>query len=285
MKGMCECGKPVARNGVRCKTCHEEFAYKARQVKVAIHCRRCGGEMMVTISHHKTYLKAGGGTCPMCRARISSETMTATRARETPEERTERSRRGNAMADKHKAVVEQWRAIRSDPVLYAKVCRARTEKLKAVWDGYGDEARTKRVKSFYQSFGRRMSRSSDALKQAMVDAGLYDGFVSEEVFHGFVPDEINHGLRLIVEMFGDLYHCNPKRYTDASTRIATIDRTVGEQWMRDKRRLACFRKHGYRTVVVWDSDFRNDPVREVDRIRKAIEASCARGRSCRQGCP
>jgi len=45
---------------------------------------------------------------------------------------------------------------------------------------------------------------------------LSEGFTSEECFHGFVPDEINHNLRLIVELYGDLYHCNPRVYKDAS---------------------------------------------------------------------
>ena len=270
-KEKCECGNNIGRNGKLCRVCYEAEKYQERQQKVIILCKRCGGKMSVSISHRATYMKAGGGTCRKCRSEISSEVMIQTRSKETKEERITRGKHGSALADHRKGVLKQWETIRANPEAYKLACKSRSDKLKAVWDGYGDEARSKRIKLFYESFGKRRSRVSDALKQSMVDAGLYEGFVSEEVFHGFIPDEINHNLKLVVEMFGDLYHCNPKRYTDASVFISTIGRTVGEQWSRDKRRFACFHKYGYRTVVVWDSDFRNDPKREIERIKLAIE--------------
>jgi very-short-patch-repair endonuclease len=105
----------------------------------------------------------------------------------------------------------------------------------------------------------------------MLENGLYDGFSSEEIFHGFVVDEINHGLKIIVEMFGDLYHCNPRKYKDSSLYINVIQRTVEEQWLRDRRRFACFNSHGYTTIVIWEYDFRRNSKTQIERIKNEID--------------
>ena len=90
------------------------------------------------------------------------------------------------------------------------------------------------------------------------------------MFHGYVPDEINHDLKIIVEFFGDAYHCNPKLYKDENQFVNLIKRTVGEQWSRDRKRLGVFYKCGYSVVVVWSRDFNNSPKRELERIKDEI---------------
>jgi G:T-mismatch repair DNA endonuclease (very short patch repair protein) len=168
-------------------------------------------------------------------------------------------------------VVKQWKSIKSNPELYSKLVKNRSEKMKSVWNNYSEEEKDRRIRNSYTSYKRWRSKPSDDLKQMMIDNGLYYVFSSEELFHGFIPDEINHDLKIIVEMFGDIYHCNPKKYTDPLQRINTIDRTVGEQWIRDKKRFTCFKKYGYETIVVWDSDFKKNPINELKRIRDFID--------------
>jgi len=100
---------------------------------------------------------------------------------------------------------------------------------------------------------------------------LYDGFISEEPFHGFIPDEINHNLKIIIEVFGDLYHCNPLKYTEPNLYVRAIQRTVGEQWKRDRIRLACFYKHGYTVIIVWEKDIYNNINKQIERIKNEID--------------
>jgi G:T-mismatch repair DNA endonuclease (very short patch repair protein) len=77
---------------------------------------------------------------------------------------------------------------------------------------------------------------------------------------------------VIVEYYGDVYHCNPRRFKDESEYCPIIRRTVGEQWKRDRKRLACFTKrHGYDVVIVWESDWNKNPEKELDRIRDVVE--------------
>jgi G:T-mismatch repair DNA endonuclease (very short patch repair protein) len=110
------------------------------------------------------------------------------------------------------------------------------------------------------------------MKKAMVDAGL-DGFDSEQPFHGFIPDEINHSKKIIVEFFGDFYHCNPKKYSDPKLFMSAIERTVGEQWERDRKRISRFSKHGYTTIIIWENDFKEDPIKQISRIKALYDVA------------
>lgn len=183
-----------------------------------------------------------------------------------------RSARSKAAAehvtDRGAVVRKSWKTIRADPVLLEKA-RSRLKKQAVQFWRDGDEEAKNRVLSAL-AVGWR-SKGNDALAAAMKREGLYDGFCPEEVFHGFVPDDINHRLKLIVEYYGDFFHCNPLRYTDPSQYIGVIKQTVGQRWSRDRQRIAAFNKYGYRVVVVWESDFKRTPNDELKKIGAAIE--------------
>ncbi len=56
---------------------------------------------------------------------------------------------------------------------------------------------------------------------------------------GFYPDFINKNNNKIIEVYGDYWH----------TR---------EQWMeRDKRRLKAYKKHGYKTLIIWEHELKD----------------------------
>ena len=263
--------KAVARNGKYCRVCYEHVVYQERQKKASMPCCKCGEDMKVSLSKRTYYKNKGGPTCRSCRSKISSATMIETRKRESTKEKTERGRKANKnRKDPHKAVEKQWESIRKDKKKYKQICEKRTKDLTNMWKNMDDDERSRRVAALFSSHHKGRSKCNEKLKQAMIDNGLYDGFVSEEVFHGFIPYEINHDKKIIVELFGNVYHCNPKRFNDPTLFVKTIGRTVGEQWVRDKRRLACFYKHGYKTIIVWEEDFLNNPTKVIERIKKDV---------------
>lgn len=94
---------------------------------------------------------------------------------------------------------------------------------------------------------------------------------NEEVFHGFVPDEINHKLKLIIEVFGDVYHCNPKKYSNPDVFVNAIQRTVGEQWKRDEIKIAAYKRNGYDVLIVWESDIRKHLTETIEKVKVEIE--------------
>jgi len=181
------------------------------------------------------------------------------------------ARKGNysSKRDYSSANKKQWRTIKSNPELYKKNRDRLKKQAIEFWKNVSEERKNEIIKKMIAAKPR--SKGSDALKQGMTDSGLYDGFESEVAISGFVADEANKNLRIIVEYYGDVYHCNPKRYKDPNEYLKHIGRTVGEQWLRDRRRLGCFyKKQNYTVVIVWESDFKKDPDRELRRIANEI---------------
>lgn len=262
------CGKDKCRKPI-CQKCYQTAKRHRLQAEPYVAtCKICGKEV-ITNKARKRIIQKRGYQCNECSAAKSSVRLVAYKKSLTKERRSEEGRIGKAaVRDRSAAVRKQWETIRSDPKLRKKAYRRLRDITKDRWSLMTDEQRAKQIACWLKDKSR--SKVCDELKREMLDAGI-EGFTSEECFHGFVPDEINHDLRLIVELYGDLYHCNPRVYKDASQYVKKISRTVGEQWKRDRRRLACFYKHGYNVVVVWEKDFRNDPQRQIARIKDAIE--------------
>lgn len=143
--------------------------------------------------------------------------------------------------------------------------------MKNVWENYSDEQKNFIVKSLVESSDCGRSKVSEELKTALISNGLYEGFESEQVFHGFVPDEINHKRKIIIEVFGDLYHCNPKKYKNPDVFINATKRTVGEQWERDKIKLEAYKTYGYSVIVIWESDIRKRLQEQIEKVKSFIK--------------
>lgn len=273
MKKCKDCSeKDVARNGNYCRSCYEKRVYIKRKQKIPMTCKRCGTEYLVALSKKKYYENKGGATCKTCRAKISSETFIKTRGRESVQERKMRTKAAHDAITplmRHIRNERQWETIRRDKDKYKSICKLRSNNLKKMWEQMDADEKNRRVVALFSGQGKR-SKVSDMLKEMMISEGIYDGFVSEVCFCGFYPDEMNKDKKIIVEMYGDTYHCNPKKFDDPLKFIGTIGRTVGEQWQRDKRRLGCFYAKGYKVIIIWESDFRNNPQKEISRIKMAL---------------
>jgi G:T-mismatch repair DNA endonuclease (very short patch repair protein) len=243
------------------------------QTIIWLNCKICGESTPTKEYLIPYFTRRGGQKCQKCVSKTSADVLKKLRALQTPEEKSAFAKFARSKADCSKGVKKQWDNFKADPEKFKQICKAKSDRMKRVWAEYDDATKNHIAKSLTKSHNKSRSTSSEALKQLMVDYDLYQGFQSEEPFHGFLPDEINHSLRIIVEMYGDVYHCNPRKYKDPNQFLRIIGRTVGEQWKRDERRLACFYKHGYSVVIVWDSDFRKNPEREINRIRDAINTA------------
>lgn len=236
----------------------------------AMACKRCGEAVIVKACNKNKYIKRGGVACPDCRNVIRSEAIKEVRSKQTPAERSAHAKFARSRLDGSAAVAKQWDTIKNDPGAFAALQKRRAESAANRWQTYDDDTKNRIISALVGSKGKVRSSVCDDLKQMLIDNNLYDGFISEEPFHGFIPDEVNHDLKIIIEVFGDLYHCNPAKYKDPQQFISAIRRTVGEQWKRDERRLACFKKHGYTPLVVWEKEIRNSPSKAVERINVLV---------------
>jgi len=110
----------------------------------------------------------------------------------------------------------------------------------------------------------------------------------QEILKGFdIPFKKHHNIKLensnhqadilvepnlIIEGFGDYWHFNPKKYDSESIqkrRQKTIK--VKEVWNYDKYVIDGMKKQGYKVLVVWESDLKNDLENSAGRILKFLK--------------
>jgi len=64
-------------------------------------------------------------------------------------------------------------------------------------------------------------------------------------------------LNLIIEYFGDYWHCNPKQYnSDYINQKKSM--TAKEIWDYDSNKIDLIRNNGYNLEVIWEQEFKND---------------------------
>lgn len=180
--------------------------------------------------------------------------VTATKANWTSEQRRQ-------------GVVKQWQTMTTE-VKATRAARIGAAG-KQIWTNYTEEERATRIKNMVKGLPR--SGISDRFKQALIDAGLYAGFASEVSVAGFVVDEADLDRKLILEFFGDYYHCNPRKYTDPQFYNRTIHMTAEQRWLYDRRRLAAFHKKGFEILIVWEDAWKKNPAGELQRVQAFLQ--------------
>lgn len=76
---------------------------------------------------------------------------------------------------------------------------------------------------------------------------------------------------LVVEVFGDYYHANPKKYT-GSDLISLFKGKIEakEIWARDAVRINKLHECGLSTLVVWEFDIKNNLDKVIERIKNEL---------------
>lgn len=176
--------------------------------------------------------------------------------------------RGKTPEERQQGVLKQWETMTE------KQKAGRAKKIgrhsRKWWASLSPEDRMAHIKKLIKGLPR--SKVSDEFKEALIENGLYTGFQSEQGISGFVVDEANHNQHLVLEFYGDYYHCNPRTYHPEFYNTTT-HKTAAEQWQYDRRRFAAIRKAGYRVLVVWEDDWRQDPKKVLGRVRLFLEGS------------
>lgn len=63
-------------------------------------------------------------------------------------------------------------------------------------------------------------------------------------------------LKVVIEFNGDMWHANPSKYKiDDKPNFQTPNKTAGEIWERDKKKLNYLESLGYHVLVVWESEY------------------------------
>lgn len=82
-----------------------------------------------------------------------------------------------------------------------------------------------------------------------------------------IPDIIHHEKKIIVEFYGDYYHCNPSvlKY-EATYYNKCRKKTAREIWDFDAHRVARLEAMGFKVIIVWETDFEKDALACVKRV-------------------
>lgn len=80
----------------------------------------------------------------------------------------------------------------------------------------------------------------------------------------FIPS-----LNLIIEYFGDYWHCNPKKYESDYFNVKK-NKYAWELWDYDKKKIDLIKSYGYNLEVVWEGDLKhnNNLINEI--IKKYV---------------
>lgn len=72
------------------------------------------------------------------------------------------------------------------------------------------------------------------------------------IIDGFCPDFINEDKKIIVEIFGDYWHCQP------------------DIRARDRWRFITYKRHGWRSVMLWASEL-DDEDRVIHKLSSVLD--------------
>jgi len=90
------------------------------------------------------------------------------------------------------------------------------------------------------------------------------GFISEQRVLKYFVDELNEEKKLIVEIYGDYPHANPKKYSeDFIVRLYGQSFTASEKREQDLFRKNKLEEAGYTVIVVWESDDMEEKKKQI----------------------
>jgi G:T-mismatch repair DNA endonuclease (very short patch repair protein) len=81
----------------------------------------------------------------------------------------------------------------------------------------------------------------------------------------FICDIFIEKYNLIIEFYGDYWHCNPKKYKSDYFHPHK-KKTAKEIWDEDKLRIDYLKKMGYNLEVIWEREFSDD--KKLNKIIK-----------------
>lgn len=96
------------------------------------------------------------------------------------------------------------------------------------------------------------------------------GFKSHIQIGQITVDECNEELKIVIEYNGDMWHCNPRTWK-ANQYNSAIRMTAGEKWRKDIARHHILKRSGYKTIVVWESEWIKNAQKYLDRIKEACD--------------
>ena len=156
-----------------------------------------------------------------------------------------------------------------------------------------DEARclvpaSKRIKEKHPMYGKHHTPEAIAKICANTPTTFFNKSVGERELQGFVASltdssvNFNHGisryncdvvlndLKIVIEYFGDYWHCNPKKY-EQDFYNKRLHITALERWNKDKAKKEHIESLGFEYHVIWEYDWNNNKETIKENIKCLIQ--------------
>jgi hypothetical protein len=85
-----------------------------------------------------------------------------------------------------------------------------------------------------------------------------------------IPDILLEKYKIIIECFGDYWHCSSKKY-DENFFHEVIKKTAKEIRAADDKRIDFYKNHGYHVVIVWENEWINDKIKQKELLKYEID--------------
>lgn len=143
---------------------------------------------------------------------------------------------------------------------------------------YGVEEGTRKYQDRMRNWSTKMAETAKTGKSAIATTlfeavdpdkiGKYDKF-EQYVWAGksYRVDYIR-GTK-IIEFFGDYWHANPRIYKEDDIMIGGLPASA--IWERDNKKLEDLKLKGYSVIIVWEDEYRKDPLEAISRCRSFLE--------------
>lgn len=143
------------------------------------------------------------------------------------------------------------------------------QRMRESWENMSTEERQLRGDIVSKNF--RTGRISKLHKDVHHEINKIINFEMESLICGLWVDEINYDLNIIVEVNGDYWHCNPRKYKlSDKVKFPGEIKMVEEVWERDKKRNGTLKENGYCVFVVWEYDWNNNKEKVIKELEKFI---------------
>lgn len=93
---------------------------------------------------------------------------------------------------------------------------------------------------------------------------------TEQPFKRYRIDGLIVHLNLVIEYFGDYWHCNPTIYEPDYIANKRKNIPASKIWEKDARKLKALRDAGYHVFVIWESDWMKNREETISNLKQFI---------------
>lgn len=111
------------------------------------------------------------------------------------------------------------------------------------------------------------------LEQEVQEAGKEFGFEPAVVIERYVADLVHSEFKVIIEVNGDFWHCNPKFWEPE--KIHPVKELTAKQiWEHDSNRKQFLESLGYTVYVIWENELKHNNAKNLLRTYYERHKKC-----------